>query len=74
MFAVIETGGRQYSVESGKVLKTNKIPGKKGDTFSFKKVLIIGDDKSQTLGSPLIEGAVVEATILPPPSSSIPPK
>ena len=64
MFAVIKTGGKQYSVESGKILKIEKIIGKKGDSFSFNEVLIIGDEKNQTLGTPIIKGAIVKATII----------
>tara|TARA_B100000686_G_C16641483_1_gene890386 strand:- start:195 stop:674 length:480 start_codon:yes stop_codon:yes gene_type:complete len=64
MFAVIKTGGKQYSVESGKIIKVEKIIGKKGDSYIFDKVLIIGDASSQTLGNPIIKGAKVEATII----------
>ena len=64
MFAVIKTGGKQYSVEAGKVLKVEKIIGKKGDSYIFDKVLIIGDSSNQTLGNPIIKGATVEATVI----------
>ncbi len=64
MFAVIKTGGKQYSVESGKTLKVEKINGKKGDGYTFKNVLIIGDNKNQILGNPEIKGASVDATIM----------
>ena len=64
MFAVIKTGGKQYSVESGKTLKIEKIDGKKGDNCIFKDVLIIADASKQTLGTPTIDGASVEATIV----------
>ena len=64
MFAVIKTGGKQYSVESGKTLKVEKINGKKGDSYSFKDILIIENSGEHTLGNPLIKGASVEATII----------
>ncbi len=64
MFAIIKTGGKQYSVESGKVLKIEKIIGKRGETFTFDKVLLIGDSQKQTLGTPIIKGASVKATII----------
>ena len=64
MFAIIKTGGKQYSVEQGKVLKIEKIEGKKGDSFTFEKVLLIGDSQKQTFGTPIIEGASVKATII----------
>ena len=63
-FAIIKTGGKQYSVESGKVLKIEKIIGKKGETFTFDQVLLIGDSQKQTLGTPIIKGASVKATII----------
>ena len=64
MFAVIKTGGKQYSVESGKTLKIEKIDGKKGDPYSFKNILIIENSGKHILGNPLIKGASVEATIV----------
>ena len=64
MFAVIKTGGKQYSVESGKTLKIEKIDGKKGDPYSFKDILIIENSGKHILGNPLIKGASVEATIV----------
>tara|TARA_B100000029_G_scaffold445516_1_gene466046 strand:- start:5646 stop:6125 length:480 start_codon:yes stop_codon:yes gene_type:complete len=64
MLAVIKTGGKQYSVTTGQVLKVEKLEGKKGDNISFKDVLMISQDKQNTIGLPLLEGAVVEAKIL----------
>ena len=64
MFAVIKSGGKQYSIESGKKFKVEKINGKKGDSYSFDQVLIIGDDSKQTFGTPIIKGASVKATII----------
>jgi len=64
MFAIIKTGGKQYSVESGNTLKIEKINGKKGDPYSFKDILIIENSGKHTLGNPLIKGASVEATII----------
>ena len=64
MFAVIKTGGKQYPVEIGTILKIEKIEGKKGDVFSFNQVLIIGNETKQTLGTPYIKGASVKGKIL----------
>jgi len=64
MFAVIKTGGKQYSVESGKTLKIEKVEGKKGDSLSFNEVILISDTNIQTFGNPLIKGAEVKATII----------
>ena len=64
MLAVIKTGGKQYSVTTGQVLKVEKLEGKKGDNISFKDVLMISQDKQNSIGLPFLEGAVVEAKIL----------
>ena len=64
MLAVFKTGGKQYSVKAGQILKVEKLEGKKGDSISFKDVLAISESTQNTIGSPLVEGAVVEAKIL----------
>lgn len=62
MYAVIETGGKQYQVEEGQVLRIEKVNGEIGDKIALDKVLVLGGDKLQ-LGKPYLEGAKVEATI-----------
>ena len=64
MIAVIKTGGKQYSVKSGQILKVEKIDGKKGDNISLSNVLSIIDTSNQQFGNPLIKGASVEAKIV----------
>ena len=64
MLAVFKTGGKQYSVKAGQILKVEKLEGKKGDSISFKNVLAVSESSQNTIGSPLVEGAVVEAKIL----------
>ena len=64
MLAVFKTGGKQYSVKAGQILKVEKLEGEKGDSISFKDILAISEDTQNTIGSPLVEGAVVEAKIL----------
>ena len=64
MLAVFKTGGKQYSVKAGQVLKVEKLEGNKGDNISFNDVLAISENTKNTIGSPLVEGAVVEAKIL----------
>ena len=64
MLAVFKTGGKQYSVKAGQVLKVEKLEGKKGDSVSFKDVLAISEDTKNTIGAPIIDGAIVEAKIL----------
>jgi len=64
MLAVFKTGGKQYSVKAGQILKVEKLEGKKGDSISFNDVLAVSENTQNTIGSPLVEGAVVEAKIL----------
>ena len=61
MLAVFKTGGKQYSVKAGQILKVEKLEGKKGDSISFKDVLAVSENTQNTIGSPLVQGAVVEA-------------
>ncbi len=64
MLAIIKTGGKQYSVQAGKVVKIEKIEGKKGENISFKDVLAISDNNEKKFGTPYLDGVVVEAKIL----------
>ena len=63
--AVIETGGKQYTVSSGSVVMIEKIKGehKVGDSIVFDKVLLLDDGTATTLGTPYVEGAKVKAKI-----------
>ena len=64
-YAVIQTGGKQYKVKSGEILKIEKLPDYKADTkIEFKEILAYGDDKTAELGSPKITGAKVEADLV----------
>src|SRR3989344_5113432 len=64
-FAVIQTGGKQYEVKVGDVVKIEKLPGalKEGDKVAFDRVLLVDNGKDTTIGTPYIEGARVEATL-----------
>lgn len=64
MFAIIETGGKQYLVSKGDKIQVEKLDGEAGGTINFDKVLFVGDDKVYTLGKPTIEGRSVEGRIL----------
>ena len=64
MLAVIKTGGKQYSVRTGQILKVEKLDGKKGDNISFTQVLAIADSTKNNIGTPLVEGAQVDAKII----------
>ena len=63
-FAVIQTGGKQYKVSASEILKIERLDDKEGKTVEFKNVLFLNDDKTTEIGSPNIQGAKVEATIL----------
>ena len=64
MYAVIQTGGKQYKVNNDQVLKVEKLAGNPGDTVMLDQVLARGDDKNITLGEPVIKDAKVSAEIL----------
>lgn len=64
MFAIIQTGGKQYKVAPGQKLKIEKLNAKEGDTFSFDKVLLTADGDDIKIGTPYIEGAKVAAKVL----------
>ena len=63
-FAIIETGGKQYKVSASKILEIEKIDAKVGETVKFQNVLLLNDDKTTEVGSPSIDGAMVEAKLL----------
>ena len=64
-YAVIQTGGKQYRVKSGEILKIEKLADSKPETkIEFKEVLAYGDDKIIEVGSPTVTGAKVEAELL----------
>ncbi len=64
-YAVIQTGGKQYKVKSGQILKIEKLPNSKSDTkVEFKEILAYGDDKIIELGSPTVQGAKVDANLI----------
>jgi len=64
MLAVFKTGGKQYSVKSGQILKVEKLEGGQGDSVYFNDVLAVSDASDYTIGNPLIKGAIVQAKIL----------
>ena len=64
MLAVFKTGGKQYSVKSGQILKVEKLEGSQGDSVYFNDVLAVSNASDHTIGSPLIKGAIVQAKIL----------
>tara|TARA_B100001057_G_C22371467_1_gene764805 strand:- start:60 stop:461 length:402 start_codon:yes stop_codon:yes gene_type:complete len=64
-YAIIQTGGKQYKVKSGEILKIEKLPNSKPDAkVEFKEILAYGDDKKIEVGSPTVQGAKVEANLI----------
>ena len=64
-YAVIQTGGKQYKVKSGEILKIEKLPDSKPETkIEFKEILAYGDDKAIEVGAPTVTGAKVEAELV----------
>ena len=64
-FAVIQTGGKQYKVKSGEILKIEKLPDSKDNTkIEFKEILAYGDNKKVEIGLPMVQGAKVEANLI----------
>ena len=64
-FAIIQTGGKQYKVKSGEILKIEKLADSKPETkVEFNEILAYGDDKSIEIGTPNVEGAKVEADLI----------
>ncbi len=64
MYAIVQTGGKQYKVEAGDQVKVEKLKGEPGDKVDFDKVLAIGTSEGINLGQPFIQDASVTATII----------
>lgn len=64
MYAVIKTGGKQYKVAAGEYLKVEKLEGEVGSKVIIDKVLVLADGDNVTIGSPLVNGAQVSATVI----------
>ncbi len=64
-YAVIQSGGKQYKVKSGEILKIEKLPNSKSESkIEFNDILAYGDNKVIEIGSPTIQGARVEANLI----------
>ena len=64
MYAVIQTGGKQYTVKEGETLKIEKLPGVEGQAVSFNRVLFFSNETDVKIGVPLLTDAKVEAEIV----------
>jgi len=64
MYAVVATGGKQYKVKKGEILKVEKLPGNVGDAVTFEKVLLVSDGENLTIGNPLVPDMTVQGRIV----------
>jgi len=64
MYAIIETGGKQFKVSQGDVIRVEKLGVAAGSSYTFDKVLLAGEGLSVQVGTPYIEGASVDAEVI----------
>lgn len=64
LYAILETGGKQYKVSPGETVRVEKLPGGRGDSLVFEKVLAVSDNGDIKVGNPYLEGATVKGTIV----------
>ena len=64
MYAVVSSGGKQYRVEAGSLLTLERLDGEPGASLTFDRILLIGDGDEVTVGTPVVPGASVSATVL----------
>lgn len=64
MYAVVQTGGKQYRVAPGEVFIVERLPGQDGDTIQLDSILMVGEGETAHVGSPFLEGARLTAEII----------
>lgn len=64
MYAIVESGGRQYRAEAGHTFSVEKLPYEVGEEVVLDRVLLVADDEDFTIGTPHIDGASVKATVV----------
>lgn len=64
MYAIIETGGKQYRVQEGDTLFVEKLNHAEGESVKFDRILAVSNDGELAVGTPVVEGATVEGTVL----------
>jgi large subunit ribosomal protein L21 len=64
MYAILETGGKQYKVRPGDTLEVEKLPAEAGETVELDRVLMLADGEDVSIGAPLVEGAKVVAEVV----------
>jgi large subunit ribosomal protein L21 len=63
VYAIVETGGKQYKVTAGQVLDVELLPQQSGEQVELDRVLMVVDGKNVTVGTPVVKGAAVKATV-----------
>lgn len=63
MYAIVETGGKQFRVREGHLVRVERLEGEVGDRITFDQVLLVADSSERHLGAPVVEGAQVSGTI-----------
>lgn len=64
MYAIIRSGNRQFRAEVGKTIDVERLPNAVDDTLEIKDVLLVGNGDNTVIGTPLVDGAVVKATVV----------
>ena len=64
MYAIIETGGKQYDVRVGETIKVEKLDARPGENVTFDKVLLVSADGASKIGAPYVDGVTVTASVL----------
>jgi large subunit ribosomal protein L21 len=64
MYAIIETGGKQYKVEEGKSVRVEKLPEAKGEVVVFERVLLVNNGEDMQVGKPYLDGCRVEGKLV----------
>jgi len=64
LFAIVQTGGKQYRVDPGDILRVERLPGERGEEVSLEQVLLVAQSEEVQVGQPLVPGARVLAEIL----------
>lgn len=64
MYAIVETGGKQYRVSEGDVIAVEKLDAKTGDKITLEKILVFSDGDRMDIGNPYVEGVSIQTTVL----------
>ncbi len=64
MYAIVDSGGKQYKVKEGEVLRVEKLAGKVGDSVSFDRILMVSEGDNVNIGTPLLEDVAVSGHIV----------